>query len=281
MRSVSWAALLVPLLFFSIPAAARGPPSGRVSRTRTVHVSATPGEASSELRVAGGNATIVTVDVPLGSGGPRLQDETGRVRLVPVDGSSFIVLAAADLSEGERLPLTVPLQSGDSLQLSLVTRRGEVDAEVRLVRLRAPVSGEDGVGDVARLLNAAPEGQVVLALPDRMLRSGNVDVRVESILRMGPHAFITLSTRGPGPSDQDWKQVRLRAMLEDGASVVLPVLRMSAPLSAPSAKPLTHRHHSLVAALPAGSVRLEVVVQEEGRPESTLSWPLGLTKATP
>jgi len=272
-RSVSWVALLVPLLFSSLSAAARERPVERVSRRRTVHVSEAPGGALPELSVAGGSATVITTGVPLGPGGPVLQDERGRVRLVPVDGTSFIVLPSADLGEGERPVLTVPLLPGDSLQLALVTRRGEVDGEVRLVRLQAPVAGQEGVADVARLLHAAPAARVGLALPKTQvhLRAG-IYVKVESVLRIGPHVFITLSTLLLGwkskPFAGDWERLQLRASLGDGSSLVLPLLHVPPPSPGDAAS-----RHTVVATPPGGTSHLLLSVEGSALPEAVLALP--------
>ncbi|WP_375771210.1 DUF2381 family protein [Archangium gephyra] len=262
----------MPLLFSSLSAAAREQPVERVSRRRAVHVSAAPGGALPELSVAGGSATVITTDVPLGPGGPVLQDEHGRVRLVPVDATSFIVLPSADLPEGERPVLTVPLLPGDSLQLALVTRRGEVDGEVRLVQLQAPVAGQEGVADVARILQAAPAAQVGLTLPKHWvtLREG-IHAKVDSVLRIGPHLFITLSTL-PGwddnPSAQDWARLQLRASLRDGSSLVLPLLHVPPPSPGDAAC-----RHTVVATSPGGTAHLLLAVEGSALPEAVLALP--------
>ena len=272
MRSVSWVALLGPLLLSSLSAAARERPVERVSRRRTVHVSEAPGGALPEVSVAGGSATVITTGVPLGPGGPVLQDERGRVRLVPVDGTSFIVLPSADLGEGDRPVLTVPLLPGDSLQLALVTRRGEVDGEVRLVRLQAPAAGQEGVADVARILQAAPAAQVGLALPQKRvhLRAG-IHVKVESVLRIGPHVFITLFSL-PGwksnPSAQDWERLQLRASLGDGSSLVLPLLHVPSLSPGDAAS-----RHTVVATPPGGTSHLLLAVEGSALPEAVLALP--------
>ncbi|HEX5749820.1 MAG TPA: DUF2381 family protein [Archangium sp.] len=271
MRSVSWVALLVPLLFSSLPAAARERPVERVSRGRTLHVAPGVGGALPELSVAGGSATVITTDVPLGPGGPVLQDEHGRVRLVPVDGSSFILLPSSDLPEGERLVLTVPLPPGDSLQLALVTRRGEVDGEVRLVRLQAPVAGQEGVVDVARLLQASPGARVGLAQPGKWVcLRAEIYVEVESVLRMGPHVFITLSSR-PGwdgsPSPRDWARLQLRASRGEGSTLVLPLLHVP-----PSSGEAVSRH-TVVATPPGGTTHLLLGVEGSPLPETVLALP--------
>ncbi|MFE8595748.1 DUF2381 family protein [Archangium violaceum] len=271
MRSVSWVALLVPLLFSSLPAAARERPVERVSRKRTVHASTAAGGALPELSVAGGSATVITTDVPLGPGGPVLQDEHGRVRLVPVDVTSFILLPSSDLREGERLVLTVPLTPGDSLQISLVTRRGEVDGEVRLVRLQAPVAGQEGVSDVARLLQTVPSAQVGLALSKAWVRlRAGVHVEVESVLRIGPHVFITLSSL-PGwksrPSREDWERLQLRASQGDGSTLVLPLLHVSPPSGDAVSR------HTVVATPPGGTAHLLLGVDGSALPETVLALP--------
>ncbi|MFY0564698.1 DUF2381 family protein [Archangium lansingense] len=245
----------MPLLLPSLPATARERPAERVSRRRTLHVSTAPGEALPEVLVAGGTATVVATEVPLGPGGPVLEDERGRVRLVPVDGSSFIVLPSADVSEGEQLVLTVPMPPGDSLRLALVTRRGEVDGEVRLIRLQVPEVGEAGVDGVVRLLQDAPKGRMELTLPKTQVSlRGSLLAQVDSVLRMGQHVFVTLSTpanRKLAPSARDWNRLRLRASLEGGASVRLPHLYVPA-----SASPRRAARHILVAILPGGTLRL-------------------------
>lgn len=270
-RSVSWTALFVPLLFSSIPAAARERPVERVSRKRTLHVSATPGEVLPELYVAGGNATVITTEGALGAGGPSLQDEGGSVRLVPVDGSSFIILPFADVSEGRHLELTVPLRSGEPHRLALVTRRGEVDGEVWLVRSQGPVADED-VSGVARLLQAAPVGQVGFTQPKEWVRlREDLQADVESVLRIGQHVFITLSVPirwKLKPSARDWNRLLLRASLEDGSSVVLPRLHVPA-FSSQRKGP----QHTLVAILPVGTLRLSLKVDGADVPGVVLTPP--------
>ena len=243
----------------------------RVSRGRTVHVSTAAGGALPELSVAGGSATVITTDVPLGPGGPVLQDEQGRVRLVPVDATSFILLPSSDLPESERLVLTVPLPPGDSLQLALVTRRGEVDGEVRLVRLQAPVAGQEGVVDVARLLQAAPGARVGLAQPGKWVRlRAGIQVEVESVLRMGPHVFITLSSLPAWkskPSRADWERLQLRASRGDGSTLVLPLLHVP-----PSSGEAVSRH-TVVATPPGGIAHLLLGVAGSPLPETVLALP--------
>jgi hypothetical protein len=270
----------VPLLLSPLLAAAQPLPAERVARKRTVHVSGMPGDALPELHVAGGTATVVTSEVELGSGGPSLQDERGLIRLLPVDGSSFIVLPSADLPEAERRMLTVPLRPGGFLQLALVTRGGEVDAEVRLVRLQVPAASEEGVVDVARLLNVAPKGQVVLALPkERVLQGEGIRVRVESVLRMGSYVFVTLSMSIRGleePPARDWERLRLQAALRDGSSVALPLLFVPTSPARSSA-----RSHTLVALLPEGSLNAELALDGLKGPGATLTLPLGTPETAP
>ncbi|MFY0525323.1 DUF2381 family protein [Archangium gephyra] len=265
-------ALLGPLLLSSLSAAARERPVERVSRKRTVHASAAPGGALPEVSVAGGSATVITTGVPLGPGGPVLQDERGRVRLVPVDGTSFIVLPSADLGEGDRPVLTVPLLPGDSLQLALVTRRGEVDGEVRLVRLQAPAAGQEGVADVARILQAAPAAQVGLARPKHWVTLREViQAKVDSVLRIGPHVFITLSTL-PGwkskPSAGDWERLQLRASLGNGSFLVLPLLHVP-----PTSPGEAASRHTVVATPPGGTSHLLLSVEGSALPEAVLALP--------
>ena len=272
--SVPWPALVVSLLVISGPVAAQQRPSGRVSQRRTLTLSVGAEGTGPELHVAGGTATVVSVDVPLGPEGPSLEEEHGQVRLVPLEGASFIVLPAADVAGGEHPWLTVPLQSGASLRLALRTLEGEVDTEVKLVALQTPAAPEDGVGQVARMLNAS-SGPVALCLPEkRFLVGGGVRIRLKSVLRLDQHLFVTLAAWSRPLSPQEWAQVRFHVVLADGEVVLLPVLRVSALSSSSFAQQKT-----LVVALPDGAARL--LLNMKNSPEVALTVSLDRMEPTP
>jgi hypothetical protein len=265
-RSVLCSALLVPLWFASGLASAQERPAGRVSRSRALQVPRETSGALPELHVAGGTATVLTVDAPLAPEGPRLQDEHGRFRLVPLEGASFIVLPSVDVPEGERPRLTVPLQSGEVLELALVSHADEVDTEVRLVFLPVPLPvTAQGIEDVARLLNASAEGAVELALPkNRFLVSGAARLQLKSILRIGQQVFITLSSWDLPLDARLEQQLHLRAVMRNGSVAVLSVVQVEA---LPSTEP--RQRHTLMGLIPHETEQLSL--QVKGGPALPLS----------
>ena len=82
--------------------------------------------------------------------------------------------------------------------------------------------------------------------------------------------FVTLVACSVGRSSGPWKleRARLRALLEDGAQVELPLLLISGPPEE------VQQRHTLVAPLPARSLRLLLAVEGDGAPEGffPLSW---------
>ena len=277
MRSVL-SVLLVPLLLASVPAFAGDRGSGRMSRQRSVRVSADANTAPSEVHVAGGTPTLVSLDERLGSEGPRLQDGHGHVRLVPVEGSSFLILPSEDLREGERLLLSVPLARGGLLSLALSSVRDEVDTQLGLV-LQAPesVEVEEGPGDMARLLNTARAQPVEMAPPGMLLlNSGDSLVRLRSVLRLDHHVLVSFFFWERRPSADVSKRLLLRSVMEEGSVVPLPVLRISSMSS--DAYP---RQYTFVSVLPEGASQLEVALRGEGDAECSLSLPLVRPRPAP
>jgi len=247
-----------------------------VFQQRAVRASADDSGGLAEVHVAGGTATLVSLDVPLGPGGPRLEDAHGLVRLVPVDGSSFLILPAADLPEGERLLLFVPLERGASLTLALISVRDEVDTQVELLLQDSDLLA-GGLGDVARLLNTSRTEPVELVLTGkRLLKSGDTCVRLKSVLRLDHHVFVSFLFWAERPSADARKQVLFRAVMEDGSVVALPVLRVSTVSSVSPA-----RQYTFVSVLPEGARHLEVAVRGEGVAEDMLSIPLVRVRPTP
>jgi hypothetical protein len=249
-----------------------------MSRQRTVRVSTDTSEAPSEVHVAGGSPTLVSLDERLGPEGPRLQHEHGHVRLVPVEGSSFLILPSEDLPEGERLLVSVPLARGGLIFLALSSVRDEVDTQVGLLlHPPAPVEVEEGAGDMARLLNAARAQPVEMAPPGtRLLNSGDTQVRLRSVLRLGHHVFVSFYFWALRPSADVSKRLLLRSVMEEGSVVPLPVLRVSSRSSASYP-----RQYTFMSVLPEGASTLEVVLRGEGDAEGSLSLPLARPRSAP
>lgn len=249
-----------------------------MSRQRTVRVSAGASEAPSEVHVAGGAPTLVSLDERLSPEGPRLQNGQGHVRLVAVEGSSFLILPSEDLPEGEQLLVSVPLARGGLLSLALSSVRDEVDTQVGLL-LHAPelVEVEEGPGDMARLLNSARAEPVEVAPPgQRLLNSGDTLVRLRSVLRLGHHVFVSFFFWERRPSDDVSKRLLLRSVMEEGSVVPLPVLRVS---SVPSVS--SSRRYTFVSVLPKGATHLEVALRGEGDAECSISLPVVRPEPTP
>ncbi|ATB30302.1 DUF2381 family protein [Melittangium boletus] len=277
MRSVLCSALFLPLILASGPAAAQERPTGRVSRSRTLHVPMTADGTPPELHVAGGTATVISVDVPMGPEGPRIQDERGRFRLVPLEGSSFIILPNTDVLAGERPLLILPLQSGAPLQLALNSREDEVDAEVRLIPHQTPPPIEKAEGDMARLLNSSTEGAVELPLPKkRLVVIGRTRLWLKSVLRIEQRIFISLAVWDLPPSLPLEQQLLPCAVMKEGKVVTLPMFQV---VALPSESPVQHR--TLVTSLPDGAEQLTLRVSGDRTPDERISFPLRRAKPTP
>ncbi|WP_395857833.1 DUF2381 family protein [Cystobacter fuscus] len=266
------------LLLASVPVFAGDRSAGRMSRQRTVRVSAGASEAPSEVHVAGGTPTLVSLDERLAPEGPRLQNEHGHVRLIAVEGSSFLILPSEDLPKGERLLVSVPLARGGLLSLALSSVRDEVDTQVGLLlHAPAPVEVEEGADDMARLLNEARAEPVEMTPPGmRLLRSGDSLVRLRSVLRLGHHVFVSFYFWARRPSIDVSKRLLLRSVMEEGSVVPLPLLRVSSMSSASYP-----RQYTFVSVLPEGASTLEVVLRGEGDAEGSLSLPLARPRSAP
>ncbi|WP_395848345.1 DUF2381 family protein [Cystobacter fuscus] len=266
------------LLLASVPVFAGDRSAGRMSRQRTVRVSADASGAPREVHVAGGTPTLVSLDERLSPEGPRLENEHGHVRLIAVEGSSFLILPSEDLPEGERLLVSVPLARGGLVFLALSSVRDEVDTQVGLLlHPPAPVEVEEGPGDMVRLLNAARAEPVEMAPPgQRLLNSGDTLVRLRSVLRLGHHVFVSFLLWERLPSADVSKRLLLRSVMEDGSVVPLPVLRVSSRSSASYP-----RQYTFVSVLPEGATHLEVVLRGEGAAEGSLSLPLSRSRSAP
>jgi Protein of unknown function (DUF2381) len=262
MPSVPCSALLL-LTLLALPAAAQEPPLARVLHQRTLFWA--PASAPLELHVAPGSATLLRLEgfplphpLELAEGPPT-------VRLLPAEEDGFLVTVSRDFAPGERARVTVKLGPPPALEvpLLLVSREDRVDGEVRLVRLQAPTPDSLGVEVLARVLRAAPQGQVRLEVQGPEHQGAKVRLHVESVLRMDSRVFVTLKTWAAGRGLASWRpeKVRLQAVLEDGARVELPLLVLPGPVKG-------HRpHHTLVAPFPERTLRLLLAVEDEGAPK--------------
>jgi hypothetical protein len=263
MRSGPCTALLLPLLVLLSPlAAAQELAPVRVLPPRTAFWS--PGEGPVELHVAAGLPTRVHLeDFPEPLGLERL--ETPSLQVLPASETAFILTPTQDFAPGERTRVTVKLGTAPGLELPLllISQKGEVDGQVRLVRLRAPAPEELGVDSVAQVLNTVPEGQVNLAVKGPVLSGPKVMVRVESILRTHARVFVTLAVWWQRRCTEPWKveQARLQALTEGGTRVELPLLRVAREPE------VCRQRHTLVAPVPGSIVQLFLAVEGEGAPE--------------
>jgi hypothetical protein len=265
--------MLLWALLSSTTAIAREPRQG------TVLVAGRPGEPPAVLYVAAGIATLVRFE---GLVEPRVHltaEERERLHVAPLGERSLAVAPVKDLEEGERVALTVTgrTESGGPLKLPLVlvTRRDEVDAEawVRLspVSARPAEATEEGeVGAVAGMLLAShvPEGRprLALAIPQRTPsdeQATALQARVDSVLRVDRHLFVTVAIGSRELTREPWRLVRVRlevgcAGARVGAARALPVR-------------MTHRavgeqwrFHTFATRLPEGVECLEVTLEEDG-----------------
>jgi len=262
MRSGSCTALLLLLVLLSPMAAAQELAPVRVLPPRTVFWA--PGEMPVELHVAAGLTTRVILEgFPEPLGLERL--ETPTVQVLPASETAFILTPSQDFAPGERTRVTVKPGTAPGLELPLllISQEGEVDGQVRLVRLQAPAPEELGSDSVAQVLNTVPQGQVSLVVNGPVLSGPKVTVRVESILRTDARVFVTLAVWWQRPCAEPWRlqQAWLQALLDSGARVELPLLRVAREPES------CRQRHTLVAPVPGSIVQLSLAVEGEGAPE--------------
>lgn len=272
MRPRSWTVLLW-VLFVSTTA------SGRELRQGTVLVAGHPGEGPSVLYVAAGTATLVRFE---GLVEPRVllaPDERERLQVAPLGERSLAVAPVKDLGEGERVPLEVTgrTESGSPLTLTLVlvTRRDEVDSEAWVMlpatRPRWSEATEEGdVGAVSRMLLAShvPEARprLALAIPERARFSEQVTglhARVDSVLRVDRHLFVTVAIKNWGVTRRPWRLVRVRLEAgcvgaRAGADRALPIFMSHRALGAQG------ELHTFATRIPQGVECLGVTLEEDG-----------------
>ncbi|WP_395843688.1 DUF2381 family protein [Archangium violaceum] len=261
MRPGPW--LLLSLLL-SVSAAARERSGGPTLQRRTLVLPARFGELPPlTIHVAAGVATFIQLEVPVGPGTPRLPEGEARIRLVPVHGGSWILVPGTNLAEGEQVPLTLDGGPGAGpLRFSLVTRPGEADVQVRVVRVGTSAD-EDAAESLARQLLATPEARVTHVVPRQvMLDSGRTRARVYSVLWMGRRLFAVVSVSRYGDRAWTWKlvQVRLRATLLDGVLLEWPVRLLS------GASGVGRQRHVFTSLIPEGASHLEIALDGEDAP---------------
>jgi hypothetical protein len=212
--------------------------------------------------VAGNAATRVDFDEPLGA--VELPGAEGRVHLARVDADTLVLVPNAPLAEGERLTLTVTPRSGPPLRFTLLSRNGEVDTSVRVVRHPPRPADEDAALAMARHLVNMPGGQAVQATPQEVAKIPMPAsyAWAESLLRVGPRLFVTLAFYNEQPGLPLWRpsQIRLRATLAEGDTV-----EWGAPFfsSAEERGRSLRQLLVLTALLPEGTARLEVALDSE------------------
>jgi hypothetical protein len=220
------------------------------------------------LSVAADVATLVVFDALLKPSALALPSGEARVRLLPVEDGSWILLPSSDLPPGEHVPLTVETGTGP-LRFVLVTRRDAVDLRVHVVPAPEP-TGEDSTETLARHLLDVAESRTALTVPRLRAENhpGNSHAQVDSVLWRERRLFATVSVMSPRKGARPWKlvQVRLRATLPDGV-----LLEWSARLLSGSAK-AKRQYHVFTSLLPEGASRLELALDEAD--SAGAFWPL-------
>jgi hypothetical protein len=260
---------LVPLqvLLVSLLAASQAGATGRESRQGTVLVAGRPGETPPVLYVAARFSTLVDFEGLLEPRAPLTPELEARVRVAPMGPRSLVVVLVHDLAEGERLllPVTGRTEAGESrsLTLALVTRRDEVDAQVS-VSLAMEEAGED------TMLLASPEPgtrpRMALVTPGEgwaLERSGDIQARVDSVLRVERRLFVTVTLENTQRTARPWRLSRVRLETRcggarAGAEFHTPVLITTAALG-PRWQRLTFSTR-----MPEGAGCLALTLEEDG-----------------
>jgi hypothetical protein len=228
------------------------------------------------LYVAAGIATLVRFE---GLVEPRVHltpEERERLQVAPLGERSLAVAPVKDLEVGERIALTVTgrTETGGplTLPLVLVTRRDEVDAEawVRLppVPVRPAEVTQEGAVVGMLLASHVPEGRprLALAIPERTPsgeQATGMHARVDSVLRVDRHLFVTVALGSRQVTSRPWRLVRVRleagcAGGRVGAARALPVLTTHQSVGE------QWRFHTFATRLPEGVECLEVTLEEDG-----------------
>jgi len=124
--------LLVSMLLVGGTAAAQPQPSARQRQDRRVLLPGNPDDPTPEIRVAGGNLTILLFNAPLDR--DSLEVDRARFNLVDAGERSLTLLPTTDLGSEERLVLKVRFKDRLPTQavFALVSHPSEVDGTVEV-----------------------------------------------------------------------------------------------------------------------------------------------------
>ena len=214
--------------------------------------------------MATGVATLVQLEAPLKRGALKLPEGTEHIHYGPMGEDALVILPTRNLSDGERVLLTVDAEPGaEPLRFVLVTRRGVADVQVRVVPASS-APDEDGAERMARSLLEAPDARPRLVLPRELV---DLDPRgslgqVESVLWLGRRFFAPLSVRSRKEGASPWRlvQARMRATLADGVLLEWPARLFSGETGT------IRQRHILTGLLPEGASRLELALDAEDSP---------------
>ena len=263
MRPVPW--FLLPWLLLSLPAAAQEGAHGQVLQRRTLVAPARPGEVPPlELHVATGVATLVQFEAPLKRGPLKLPEGTEHIQHGPMGEDALVILPTRNLTDGERVLLTVDAEPGaEPLRFVLVTRRGVADVQVRVVPTPS-TTDDNGAELMAWSLLESTDARPRLVLPREQVKRTPRDSQgqVESVLWLGQRFFAPLSVRSRKEGIPPWRlvQVRMRATLKDGVLLEWPARLFSGEAGS------IRQRHILTSLLPEGASRLELALDGEDSP---------------
>ena len=259
MRSCPW--LLLLSLVLSVRALAQEISSPFSTRERILVAPARPGEVPPmKVHVAGNVPTLLRFDTHLTPNTPGPSMDETRIRLIPVEEGTFILLPSSDVPPEEQVPLTVRTENG-LLRFSLVTRRAETDVRVRVVP-SLNSSEEDTAEIFARHLLTTARARASLVLPQRgavQQKQRSSLARVDSVLWMGRRFFVTLTVTSPRKSARPWRlvQVRLKTTLSDGAQREWPARLMGGETDS------RRQQHVATGLLPEGASELKLALDGE------------------
>lgn len=277
MHPLSWPVPLWALLV-SLLAAAQARATGREARQGTVLVAGQPVGAPSVLYVAARFSTLVDFEDLLEPRALLTPELIERLGVVPVGPRSLAIVPLRDLAEGERLLVQVTGRTGTgesrTLTLALVTRRDEVDQQVRVILVsREPpqTDTENEVAAVARMLLASHEPgnppSLALITPsesETRVQADDVQGWIEFILQMNRRRlFITVTAKATTRSSLPWRLARVR--VEAGCRGVRAGTEVPLPVLITSAVPVSQvQRHTIATRLPEGVRCLSLTMEEDG-----------------
>ena len=232
--------LLVPLLLVGGTAAAQPHPSARQRQDRRVSLSANPDDPALELRVAGGNLTILLFNVALDR--DSVEVDRARFSLVDAGERSLTLLPATDLGSGERLGLKVRFKNRLLAQavFALVSHPSEVDGTVEVDHRSGTLEALK-----ANCMDTGPAGFVFSGVLDMEgIRARPFSTSVPDENRSGLQvkrgvgyrarlwAAVSLEVRNL-PGQKPWAPGTVRLTGADGALVTVRAVRMEPSVLTP------------------------------------------------